>query len=137
MHRVAAVIGRWNGLIIDCPEPRALAGFYEELLGMTRVEDSAQWVTLAEDDRRPSIALQRVADYRAPQWPSPDRPQQMHLDVLVHNLDAAEPRVLALGATLLDGSDKPIGFRVYADPVGHPFCLETPESLSWSPAPID
>jgi hypothetical protein len=32
--------------------------------------------------------------------------------VLVDDLDEAEPRVLALGATLLDGSDEPVGFRV-------------------------
>jgi predicted enzyme related to lactoylglutathione lyase len=54
----------------------------------------------------------------------------MHLDILVDDLDAAEAQVLGLGGTLLDGSDKPIGFRVYADPVGHPFCLVTPEGLS-------
>lgn len=131
------MIGRWIGLIIDSPEPQALAGFYEELLGMTRVEDSADWVTLAEGDRRPSVAIQRVGDYRAPRWPSADHPQQMHLDVLVDNLDAAQARVLALGATLLEGSDKPIGYRVYADPIGHPFCLVTPESMSWTPALID
>ncbi len=46
---------------------------------------------------------------------------------MVTDLDTAEAQVLALGATLLDGSDKPIGYRVYADPVGHPFCLITPE----------
>ena len=38
--------------------------------------------------------------------------------------------MLALGGRLLDGSDKPIGYRVYADPVGHPFCLVTPEGLT-------
>ncbi len=54
----------------------------------------------------------------------------MHADVLVDDLDVAEAEVLRLGATLLEGSDKRIGFRVYADPVGHPFCLVTPESVS-------
>lgn len=42
----------------------------------------------------------------------------------------AEAAVFSLGATLLDGSDKPIGYRVYADPVGHPFCLVTREGLT-------
>ncbi|WP_435887960.1 VOC family protein [Streptomyces niveus] len=50
----------------------------------------------------------------------------MHIDVKVPDLDVAEPQVLALGATLVDGSDKPVGYRVYADPAGHPFCLVTP-----------
>jgi hypothetical protein len=48
----------------------------------------------------------------------------MHVDVRVDGLDEAESKVLALGATRLDGGGKQ--FRVYADPVGHPFCL-----VSW------
>lgn len=72
------------------------------------------------------VAFQLVHDYRPPQWSVPDHPTQMHIDVKVADLDVAEPQVLALGATLLDGSDKPVGYRVYADPVGHPFCLVTP-----------
>ena len=53
----------------------------------------------------------------------------MHIDVLVNDLDVAQAAALHLGATLLDGSNKPIGYRVVADPVGHPFCLVTPEAL--------
>jgi hypothetical protein len=34
----------------------------------------------------------------------------------------AEPAVLALGAHVLQGQSG-TGFRVYADPAGHPFCL--------------
>uniref|UniRef100_UPI0023EB02D5 VOC family protein n=1 Tax=Streptomyces antimycoticus TaxID=68175 RepID=UPI0023EB02D5 len=49
----------------------------------------------------------RVDDFRAPRWTDSARPQQMHIDVMVADLDTAEPQVLALGATLLDGSDKP------------------------------
>jgi catechol 2,3-dioxygenase-like lactoylglutathione lyase family enzyme len=124
------MIGRLAGIVIDCPEPRALAGFYEALLGAERVEDSAEWVSLAVEGGPPSFSLQRTDRYRAPDWASGEPPQQMHLDILVDNLDAAEARVLGIGGTLLDGSDKPIGFRVYADPIGHPFCLVTPEGLT-------
>ena len=56
-------------------------------------------------------------------------PARLHVDVMVDDLDVAESNVLALGATLLEGSDNPIGYRVYADPIGHPFCLITPESV--------
>jgi catechol 2,3-dioxygenase-like lactoylglutathione lyase family enzyme len=121
------MIGRWHGLNIDCPDPDALAVFYQELLGMERVEDSADYVVIGGTSGLPMVVFQRTENYRRPSWPRPDTPAQMHFDVLVEDLDAAEPRVLALGATLLDGSDKPIGYRVYADPVGHPFCLITPE----------
>jgi hypothetical protein len=44
-------------------------------------------------------------------------PQQVHLDIMVEDPAAAGPRMLALGATELDGRN------VYADPAGHPFCL--------------
>ena len=38
----------------------------------------------------------------------------------VDDLGAAQERAIALGARLLDTQEK---FRVYAGPVGHPFCL--------------
>ena len=121
------MLGRFYCLVIDCPDPRHLAAFYEQLLGLDRVEDTDDWVTLEGEVR---IAFQRVDSFVPPRWPDPAAPQQMHVDVLVDDLDVAEPEVLGLGATLLNGSDKPIGFRVYADPDGHPFCLVTPESIS-------
>lgn len=124
------MIGTFNCLVIDCPEPRALADFYEQLMGLDRAEDSEEWVTLGDASQPPRIALQRVAQFVAPEWHSPDAPQQMHVDVLVENLDVAQEAVLGLGARLIEGSDKPIGYRVYADPVGHPFCLVTPEALT-------
>ena len=49
-------------------------------------------------------------------------PQQFHLDIRVADIDAAEAQVLALGAARLPSTEP--GFRVYADPAGHPFCLE-------------
>jgi Glyoxalase-like domain len=67
------------------------------------------------------IGFQLAPDFQPPQWPDPGRPQQMHFDVMVDDIDAAEPRVLALGARRLAGGDG--GSRVYADPAGHPFCL--------------
>jgi hypothetical protein len=42
---------------------------------------------------------------------------------MVDDIDEAEPKVLALGATPLPGEGS--SFRVYADPAGHPFCLCT------------
>ena len=62
-------------------------------------------------------------DHVAPRWPDPAFPQQAHLDVEVEraDLEDAERRVLALGATRLPGDGE--NWRVYADPVGHPFCL--------------
>jgi hypothetical protein len=55
-------------------------------------------------------------------WPGQEHPQQEHLDFSVDDLDEGERRVLAIGArrhTLQPGQS----FRVYLDPVDHPFCL--------------
>jgi hypothetical protein len=66
-----------------------------------------------------SVALE-CPDAQPPTWPDPSSSMQMHLDFLVDDVDAAEARVLAAGATRFD---VPPGdhFRVYADPAGHPF----------------
>lgn len=124
------MIGQLAGIVIDCPEPRVLAPFYEALLGGERLHDSADWVTLEAVGAPLTVSLQRTEHFEAPEWTTGSPPQQLHLDVLVDDLDVAEGEIVALGATLVDGSDKPIGFRVYTDPVGHPFCLVTPEGLS-------
>jgi hypothetical protein len=44
------------------------------------------------------------------------------LDLSVEDLDAAEERVLALGAVKPDFQPGET-WRVFADPAGHPFCL--------------
>ncbi|GGZ29544.1 glyoxalase [Streptomyces poonensis] len=129
---VINMIGRLFSLVIDCPDPSELASFYERLLSLSRVEDTTDYVVLKSTTGTDIVALQRVDGFRPPRWRDPDRPAQMHVDVMVDDLDLAEPKVLALGATLLEGSDKPIGYRVYADPVGHPFCLVTRESVMLS-----
>jgi len=53
----------------------------------------------------------------------PGFPQQVHLDLVVaaDEIEEAERRVLALGARPLPSNEP--GFRIYADPAGHPFCL--------------
>lgn len=87
-------------------------------------------VTLGDAAQPPRIAPQRVADFVPPDWHSLDAPHPRRKVVLVENLDVPQTAVLGLGATLLDGSDKPTGYRVCADPVGQPFCLVTPEGLT-------
>ena len=118
------MIGRLHSIVVDCPDAVPLADFYAELTGLSALDSAPGWVTLADNGGYPRLCFQTIEDYQPPSWPDPARPQQSHLDIEVSDIDAAEPRVLALGATLLrgGGGDKS-GFRVYADPVGHPFCL--------------
>ena len=74
------------------------------------------------EDGSNCISFQQVADYRPPAWPAQDVPQQMHLDVMVRDLDRGEAAVLELGATKPD-TQPGTSFRVFLDPAGHPFCL--------------
>ncbi|MFC7545099.1 VOC family protein [Plantactinospora sp. GCM10030261] len=113
-------------VVLDCADPTALADFYQALLGGTVNQPDRRWAlgdgwaTL----HAPSglvLAFQRIAFYQPPTWPDPTRPQQFHLDFGVADLDRAHERVLALGARLLTEDER--GWRVYADPAGHPFCL--------------
>lgn len=85
-------------------------------------EDSADWVVIGSEPGARQLAFQRAAEWIAPDWPDPQRPQQLHLDIRVDDVDAAEPELLALGARRLPGQLEG-RYRVYADPVGHPFCL--------------
>jgi catechol 2,3-dioxygenase-like lactoylglutathione lyase family enzyme len=116
-----AVIGRLHHVIVDCPNPVSLAGFYSELLGLPITWQEDDFAVVARDDKSSGIGFQLAPDFQPPQWPGPGRPQQIHFDIMVDDVDAAEPRVLALGARRLTGGDG--GSRVFADPAGHPFCL--------------
>ncbi|MFE7045145.1 VOC family protein [Streptomyces atratus] len=110
-----------GAVVLDCPDPIALAGFYAGLLG-GKVEDHEGWVELTGGTAVP-LAFQAAPGFVPPRWPHPDGSQQFHLDLTVPDLDAAEREVLALGAAVLDAEDRERSFRVYADPAGHPFCL--------------
>jgi catechol 2,3-dioxygenase-like lactoylglutathione lyase family enzyme len=116
------VIGRLEKTVIDCPDPRALAGFYCQVLGMRVNEDGDAWVVIGSAPGRREVAFQRAADWVPPRWPDPAHPQQMHLDIRVPDPDRAEEELLALGAARVRG-ERETGFRVFTDPVGHPFCI--------------
>lgn len=121
-------------VVLDCPDPPRLARFYGDVLGWDLEEGSdTDWATLVPPgggvspehrDGRTTLAFQRIDDWVAPTWPGGAHPQQFHLDLSVEDIDAAEPAVLAAGATVHAQQPSPDGgFRVYLDPAGHPFCL--------------
>ena len=116
------MIGRLEKTVFDCPDPRALAAFYAALLGMRVIQDSDDWVAIGPEPGDCRLAFQRAAEWVAPDWPDPGHPQQLHIDIRVDDVEAAQREIIALGARELAG-EQGTGFRVFADPVGHPFCL--------------
>ena len=117
-------VARMRSVVLDCPEPRALAEFYRGVIGGEITFADDDWVVLTVDGLR--VAFQLADDFAPPTWPTGERPQQFHLDLTVEDVDAVEPEVLKLGATkhpvqLGEAAGDP--FRVYLDPAGHPFCL--------------
>jgi catechol 2,3-dioxygenase-like lactoylglutathione lyase family enzyme len=113
---IGGMIGRMHHVVLDCPDPDALAAFYSALLGLPVTYRGDDWVVVAASDTTSGLAFQRAPGNRPPTWPDPSVPQQFHLDIMVEDVTAAGSRVLELGAKKLDGD-------VYADPAGHPFCL--------------
>lgn len=116
------MIGQLRSVVVDCKDPRALATFYSGVIGGTVDAEDDTWVVLTDPDGR-RLAFQHSPEHDPPRFPDPHGSQQFHLDVRVDDIEAAEPKVLALGATRVSdavGEDK---FRVYRDPAGHTFCL--------------
>ena len=127
-------------VVLDTTDPRALAEFYRQLLGLQyRPGDEPppvgspdplgqDWLVLRHPDGRRGLAFQHVPDLPRATWPGGPHPQQLHLDLTVpsrEDLERQHERALALGARVLldrtDDEEEPL--RVYADLAGHPLCI--------------
>ncbi|MBP2336625.1 putative enzyme related to lactoylglutathione lyase [Saccharothrix coeruleofusca] len=116
-------VGRLAAVTLDCADAKNLAAFYHGLTGLEIVHNDDDGCYLSGPEGGVAIAIQRVADYRPPQWPTQDVPQQIHLDIDVADLDEAERQVLELGGTKPEPQPNAERWRVMLDPAGHPFCL--------------
>jgi catechol 2,3-dioxygenase-like lactoylglutathione lyase family enzyme len=110
--------------VLDAPDARDLAGFYQRLLGWPIGRDEPDWVTLRPPGGGAGLSFQTETAYARPTWPAGPGDQQMmvHLDIEVDDLDAAGAHARAAGAVLADYQPQQ-DVRVYLDPAGHPFCL--------------
>ena len=120
------MIGKLQCVVLDCSDVLELARFYQSLLGGAVNQPDPKWAVSDDFSTLHTasgmvFAFQRVEDYRPPRWPDSTYPQQFHLDVDVPDLEQAQEQVLGFGATLLHVDTR--GWRIFADPAGHPFCL--------------
>ncbi len=118
-------IARIRSIALDTRNPASLARFYQLLLGGEVDDEDPEWVTL-RGEGIPPLSFQLAPDHQPPEWPNPDKPQQVHIDVTVEQaeLDAAEAAVLAAGATKHQHQPgEAEGWRVFVDLAGHPFCF--------------
>ncbi|SDD37512.1 VOC family protein [Actinokineospora iranica] len=116
------MIGKLRNIVLDTREPRRLADFYAALVGGEVTEDDGAWVVVVDGEGR-RLAFQLAPDHTPPRFPDPAGSQQVHIDLHVEDIDAAEREVLALGATRVTEPHEETDFRVFLDPAGHPFCL--------------
>lgn len=113
-------IGALHEIVIDCPNPEALARFWQALIGGEVEVESADWAVLDGDDEGFYIGFQRVPERKTAK-------NRVHLDVVVDDLARAVDEAEQLGARtvgpVVDVDDGP--FQVMADPAGNEFCFIT------------
>src|SRR3954471_3129746 len=113
-----------SGIVLDAPDAKELAAFYQRLLGWSVVQDEPDWVKLGAPNGGPGLSFQTEQAYVRPVWPAGPGDQQMsvHLDIQVDDLDLAGAHAENAGATRAEFQPQD-DVRVFIDPDGHPFCL--------------
>jgi len=104
---------------IDAVDAERTAAFWAALLG-TEIDDwidDGRFAFLGGREDLPVVCIQRV--------PEPKQGKnRVHIDLAVHDLDAATRRIEELGGRWLDGQDRvldPFRWRTMADPDGNEF----------------
>ncbi|MFE5190883.1 VOC family protein [Streptomyces sp. NPDC056628] len=115
---------RLVAIALDCPDPLALAAFYQQATGLALHPKSDADFAGLTGEHGLSLGFQRVDGYRAPSWPDQIVPQQLHVCFKVdEDLGEAEARLRELGAGKPDHQPHGDKARVLTDPAGHPFCV--------------
>ena len=108
------------GLVLDCADPVALAGFWATALDYVVVGDAGSYVALAPNGRPgPKLLLQRVEE--------PKRVKnRMHIDIVTPDIRSEAARLEAHGATRVQPdirSEHGSNWILMADPEGNELCV--------------
>lgn len=110
-----------SDVIIDSPDPEALAVFWAAVLGVRVAERRGPYVFLEPQEQGPRLGFQRTDALPAGR-------NRVHLDLRMADPRAEQERIERLGGRRLHAYD-PGGFLVMADPDGNAFCLLPPGSV--------
>ncbi len=86
-----------------------------------KVDVSSDWAEVRAEYGQ-CICFQQVESYTPPEWPNQDVPQQVHLDVIVDDLDVGE-LPCSTSARPSPTTNLVRRSECSRDPAGHPFCL--------------
>lgn len=106
---------------LECTAPHDLARFWAKMLGGEVAVETPDFCAVKVDEF--FLGAVRVEGYQPPTWPSSERSQQLHFDLVVDDLDSAEHEAIRLGAAKNEHQPSAERSRVLRDPAGHPFCL--------------
>jgi predicted enzyme related to lactoylglutathione lyase len=108
---------------LDCADPYALAGFWQDVTGWPRSDDDFPGDPEASLVAPPGVTglwFQHVSETKATK-------NRLHLDLAPddHTRDEEVARLLGLGAALIADHRRPdgTGWVVLADPEGNEFCV--------------
>jgi catechol 2,3-dioxygenase-like lactoylglutathione lyase family enzyme len=108
-------------ITVDCADPRKLAGFWTEALGVPIAQDYGEFLFLAPAaEGAPVLGFQRVPEPRSGK-------NRLHLDLRSTDRLAEAARLVALGASEIAERSVPgLVWTVLADPEGNQFCVGQP-----------
>ena len=111
-------------IVLDSRDIKALAAFYEKLLGWEKIYEAEDFVGLSLPSGGPYLCIQREMEYTPVDWPQSGA--GVHFDILVEK-DAMQETVeyaISCGAKKAEEQYSE-NWTVMLDPQGHPFCFDT------------
>lgn len=109
-------------IVVDCADPRAVAGFWSAVLGWPVTEAAHGFFWLSSNGRPdgppPLVVFVPVPEPKTVK-------NRLHIDLCPSGCDQAEEleRLLGLGAVRVDVGQGDAPWIVLADPEGNEFCL--------------